>query len=92
MMRFLCAALISLAISSGMALAAENFIPQGHSYSPSNELLPPLNSREDQINRNTDLLETEIYVEQRQQKQFESQMNRFIYDQEPGGANDLPDY
>ena len=78
--------------AGGMAPAAENFIPQGHSYSTENDQLPPLNSEEDQIDLGADLLESEIYVEQRERKRFESEFNRFIYEQEPDVSDDMPDF
>jgi hypothetical protein len=92
MMRWIGVAVLCMGLGGGAALAEENFIPKGHVYSPDNEQLPPLNSREDQINKQTDIYETEIYTVQKQRKLFESEMNRFIYSQEPGGADYLPDY
>jgi hypothetical protein len=62
--------------------AAENFIVRGQPYSPGDDRLPPLGSPKDDLNLQTDLREAEIYVNQRQRKTFESDMSRFINNQE----------
>lgn len=72
--------------------AAENFIPQGHSYAPDSGGLPPLNSPEDNVDNRTDVLQTEIYVRERQRKQFDSDLNRFIYSQELVPSDNTIDY
>ena len=74
------------------ATAAENFIPGGHTYSPERSSLPALNSPQDQINLGADLIESEIYRKQREQKQFESQMRRFTDEQILPGADYNIDY
>jgi hypothetical protein len=74
---------IGLTMAAAAALqasAAENFIVRGHPYAPGDDRLPPLGSEKDNLNLNTDLIEADIYVKQRQQKQFESDMQRFIND------------
>lgn len=92
MMRRSGCALIVLLAASGAALGAENYIPRGHSYSPDSGGLPPLNSKEDRVNQQTDIYETEIYVRQRERQRFESQFNHFLHDQQPSAGDVLPDY
>ncbi len=74
------------------AMAYENFIPLGHNYSPDDQTLPEINSRQDRINLQTDIYETEIYVEQRSQRADTSFLNRFISSQETSGADYSIDY
>lgn len=83
---------VMMAAGAASAGAAENFIPQGHSYSPGRELLPRLNSEQDRVNLGTDLLQSEIYRIQRQRQQFNSELNRFIYDQNPDPTDNSLDY
>jgi hypothetical protein len=88
-----CVALVlGLGLAAVPAVAAENFIPQGHGYQPGNEALPPLNSEQDRITLQTDIYESELYVKQRRQKVFESRMNRFQFEQEFNGINNDPEY
>jgi hypothetical protein len=74
------------------ALAAENFIPGGHTYSPDNEPLPELNSEQDNINLNADLLQSEINRQQRERKLLDSQFQRFTGEQELEGGDNSPEY
>jgi len=74
------------------AMAFENFIPLGHNYSPDDQILPPINSRQDRINLQTDIYETERYVEQRSQAADSSFLNRFISSQETSGVDYSIDY
>jgi hypothetical protein len=73
-------------------LAAENFIPGGHTYSPDNEPLPELNSEQDNINLNADLIQSEINRQQRERKLLDSQFQRFIGEQELKGGDYSPEY
>jgi hypothetical protein len=88
----LAALAMIVALWPASALAFENFIPLGHSYSPDAEVLPEFNSRQDRINLQTDIYETEIYVEQRSQRADTSFLNRFISSQETSGADYSIDY
>ena len=74
------------------ASAAENFIVRGHSYAPGDDQLPPLNSERDDVNLQTDILESEIYITQRQRKLFDSELSRFINNQELTGPDQSLDY
>ena len=74
------------------AFAAENFIPGGHTYSPDNEPLPPLNSEQDNINLNADIIQSEINRQQRERKLLDSQFQRFISEQELEGGDYSPEY
>jgi hypothetical protein len=76
----------------GPALAVENFIPGGHTYSPDNIPLPKLNSEQDDINRNADIIQSDIYTKERERKLLDSQMQRFIGDQELQGADYTLEY
>ncbi len=71
----------------GPALAAENFIPGGHTYSPDNIPLPPLNSKQDDINLNADLIQSQINRQQRERKLLDSQIERFTNEQELKGGD-----
>jgi hypothetical protein len=53
----------------------ERYIPQGHSYSSSNQRMPTLNSYEDQINNGADQLQTEIYRKRRDRAFWDSWVN-----------------
>jgi hypothetical protein len=53
----------------------ERYIPQGHSYSSSNQRMPTLNSHEDQINNGADQLQTEIYRKRRDRAFWDSWVN-----------------
>ena len=74
------------------ASAFENFIPLGHNYSPEEEVLPPLDSHRDRINLQTDIYETERYVEERSERANASFLNRFVSTQESAGADYTLDY
>lgn len=87
--------LLSIAFAGALsapAFAAENFIPGGHTYSPDNTPLPALNSEQDNINRNTDIIQSEIDRKQRERKLIDSQFQRFTSDQELRGADFSPEY
>jgi hypothetical protein len=87
--------LLSLAVAGALmtpAFAAENFIPGGHTYSPENKPLPPLNSEQDQINLNADIIQSQIDRQQRERKILDSQFQRFISEQELKGDDFSPEY
>ncbi|MGE0284095.1 MAG: hypothetical protein AB7P20_26250 [Rhizobiaceae bacterium] len=87
--------LLSFALAGALAapvLAAENFIPGGHTYSPDNDPLPSLNSEQDNINLNADLIQSEIDRQQRERKLLDSQFQRFISEQELQGGDYTPEY
>jgi hypothetical protein len=87
--------LLSIAFAGALSfpvLAAENFIPGGHTYSPDNDPLPELNTEQDNINLNADLLQSEINRQQRERKLLDSQFNRFISEQELQGGDFSLDY
>lgn len=81
-----------VACLGGSAQAAENYVSRGHSYAPGSEALPPLNSARDRLDLDTDILEADIYVKQREQKVFESLMNRFSFQQEIDSTDLSPEY
>lgn len=72
--------------------AYENFIPLGHNYSPDDSVLPELNSRQDQINAQVDIFESDIYTRGRRAKEFRSNLDHFSNSQELDGTNDFIDY
>jgi len=70
--------LIGLALAAGTATANETFIPSGHLYTPDSAGLPPLNSYQDKVNNQTDIYQTQIWHQQYEQKQFDSDMRRLL--------------
>jgi hypothetical protein len=87
MMVVALAGMAALAILPANAISAENFIPGGHSYAPDHGGLPPLNSRQDQINLNADIIQSEIYTDNRQLKVEQSELSRFMYNQNLDGPD-----
>jgi hypothetical protein len=83
---------LALVAMCGLAGAAENYIPRGHSYTPDSPFLPDANSAEDLLNQRVDVYEAQIYIKQREQKIWESQQNRFRFAQELDGGNFNPEY
>jgi hypothetical protein len=87
--------LLGIAIAAALsapALAAENFIPGGHTYSPDNDPLPELNTEQDNINLNADIIQSEINRQQRERKLLDSQFQRFTGEQELKGGDYSPEY
>ena len=74
------------------AVAYENFIPQGHGYSPDDSVLPDFNSEQDRINSQVDIYEAEIYTRLRRAKSFSSQLDQFRNEQELSGGSEFIDY
>jgi len=70
------------------AFAYENYITSGHSYTPENIPLPPINSSEAEFTQQTDIYEADIYVKERQRKIFDSQLQRFLDGANPGIPSD----
>jgi hypothetical protein len=85
-------AVLALGLGGASAQAAENFVPKGHLYTAGEPSLPELNSDADQINNETDVYESQLYVLKRDRKILDSQLNRFFSDQEPPGGDFSPDY
>jgi len=54
-----------------LAVADERFIPQGFAYRPGDDRLPSINSRRYKIISEADRRESEIYVQQKSQSDFE---------------------
>ncbi|WP_373506131.1 hypothetical protein [Aestuariivirga sp.] len=88
----LLAAAATLVLASPQALAYENFIPMGQSYSPGVNELPRLDSEQDRLNSQVDIYESEIYNRQRELKEFSTQMNSYSLGQTPSGTSDFIDY
>lgn len=91
MMRLAIALVIS-ALAVAPAAAYENFIPLGHNYSPEEQVLPEFSGTKDQINTQTDVYETEVYVGERFQAEQDSHMKRFLNNQELEGGDYSIDY
>ena len=68
-MRVLGLVVVAVLACSGLLTsageAAENFIPKGYGYSPDRTVLPSLNSRQDRIILQADIVESEIDKSQR---------------------------
>ncbi|CAN5509821.1 hypothetical protein BH10PSE7_BH10PSE7_00690 [soil metagenome] len=92
MMRAVILGVALVILAAAPAAADENFIPGGHSYSPDSGGLPPLNSEQDRINAQADMIQAEIYTKQREQQLFNSQLRRFQNEQELTGPDYLPEY
>ena len=84
--------LAAVAIAPTQAVAYENYIPLGHSYSPDDSVLPEFNSEQDKLNSAVDIYEAEIYNRQRRAKVFSRQLDRFKNDQELSGGSEFIDY
>jgi hypothetical protein len=91
-MRKVLAAAVILGGLSAPSLAYENFIPLGHGYAPDEPTLPGLSTERGQISQQSDIFETEIYREEREDKVTDSFLNRFISDQEKQGGDYSIDY
>lgn len=70
--------ILSMSLWPAPAQAYEKFIPLGHSYSPDQETLPPLNSDLDRLNAKVDIFESDIYTRERASKVFQSNLNQFL--------------
>ncbi len=92
MRAFLAVLFAASALQVLPAIAYENFIPLGHSYSPDTPELPAFNSEEDRINSQVDIYESEIYNRQRRAKIFSSQFQQFRSEQELKGGGEFIDY
>lgn len=88
----LAIALLVTALGAAPAMALENFIPLGHNYSPDDEVLPEFSGTQDRINTQTDLYETEVYIGERFQAEQDSNMRRFLNNQELEGGDYSIDY
>ena len=84
--------LLTCALWPTQAGAYENFIPLGHNYSPDDSVLPELNSRQDQINAQVDIFESDVYTRARRAKEFRSNLDQFSNSQELKGSSDFIDY
>ncbi len=88
-MMMIFAALVAIA---SPAAAYENFIPLGHSYSPDDETLPPLNSDQDQLNSEVDVEEAATWVRDRSERIFNSRIEQLVSDQKQRTPSDFIDY
>ena len=52
------------------------YMPQGHVYAPGEGELPPIDSAQTFFNTQVDILQTEIYRRNYEQRMFESEMGR----------------
>ncbi len=84
----------SFLAGTSMAFAdSANRIPSGHSYSPSQQRLPALNSRRDRINSRADIYESEIARTNRETAITFSNMRIFGRDSLlRGGSSNRPRY
>jgi hypothetical protein len=74
------------------ALAIEHFIPQGHTLNYDNPDLPKFGSEAGQFDLQTDIYETEIYMQRRENKLRDSYFKRFQSNPEPRGGDTSIDY
>jgi hypothetical protein len=86
-----------LAPSAGLAqdtvpqghLHSPSFMPLGHAYAPGEEALPAIDSARSRFESQVDILQTEVYRRNYEQRMFESEMNRHDL---RGGPLDSPRY
>jgi hypothetical protein len=71
---------ISLIAPPSSAWAYEKYIPLGHSYSPEQSTLPPLNSELDRLNANVDIIESDVYNRELISKKFQNNVHQFMDD------------
>ena len=93
--KILCGALMVTVMAGASAAMAEpgRRVPAGHSYSPTEQRLPPLNSRRDRINSRADIYEAEIYRANRDAAITFSNMRIFGRDRLlRGGSSNRPRY
>ena len=91
------AASVGLAPTAGLAqdnvpqghLHSPSFMPFGHAYAPGEEVLPPIGSAQSRFETQVDILQTEVYRRNYEQRMFESEMNRHDL---RGGPLDSPRY
>lgn len=82
----------ALAITPASAIAADKFVPQGHTYSPDENRLPLLNSQRDRVNSTADRYEAEMYRIERERAIIEGELTRHIQHDFGGGAEFQPRY
>ncbi len=85
-MRCLILGCAVLALSHLPAEAVENFIPLGQNYAPGENEVPPIGSKQDRINAQLDIYETENYVRDLRAKRFDTRLNTF--QQEPRNSGE----
>lgn len=88
MRRVVLIAISALALFSGSALADQNFIPGGRDYGVGNDPLPPLNSAQDQFDEQVDIYQSEVYNRNLGKKQFDSNIENLMDEQNPGAPDD----
>ena len=76
---FAIAALVAIGFTAPLApvQADEYFVPQGHLYTPDSYTLPRNHSRQARINKQTDILETEIYRRKQADRVFFERFQNF---------------
>ncbi len=86
--------MVSFLAGSAVAFAEPGRrVPAGHSYSPTSQRLPALNSPQDKINSRADIYETEIYRANRDAAITFSNMRIFGRDRLlRGGSSNRPRY
>jgi len=67
-----------LIVGVAAVAADERFVPQGHSYAPGHERLPPLNSPPDRLNARADEFQSEIDRRQREEMRQRAELRRFL--------------
>ncbi len=85
------AALLSVGAVSP-ASAYETFIPLGTGYSTDIDSVPSFDSQRGEIIQQSDIIETEIYLQKRKEQEADSRFNRFFSDTEISGADNSIDY
>ncbi len=80
-------------VSAGTLSAQERmFVPKGHSYAPSSQRLPTINSGRYRYQSKADVFESEIYRVQRDRAILEGEIQRHILHDLNGGTDFTPRY
>jgi hypothetical protein len=93
----MCKTIWLLALSVGAsvatpAMAYENYIPLGAGYSPQVDSLPGFETDAGRVSQQSDVYETELYMQQRKQAEDDSRLRQFFSDAESTGADTRIDY
>jgi hypothetical protein len=91
-MRFLCGLAGGLFLTVSGAAAYENYVPLGTGYSTEIDSVAELNTTRDKVTVQSDIIETELYWKERENRIRDSHMNRFFSETESSGSDFSIDY
>ncbi len=82
----------TLLATANAAVAYDTFIPLGKGYSTNNLDSAQITADEQAAINQADIYETELYMKHLREKQFDSRLNKFMFDRQSNGAEDQIDY